>query len=181
MILAKRRVLHAPVAALILLMPLAALALQAGSSIAAPQETDAAAPQAANDTAPAAEAEAAAPDEKLAQQITGLWRLDGRISADGLVTDVSDDVLAIKHIVAGHWNVTYYAVATGVVRFHHGGTYTLKDGEYAESLKYANQNTATMIGQTNRFDIHIEDDTLTNQGKGNSYNEVWKRVKAEDR
>ncbi|MEX0936429.1 MAG: hypothetical protein WDZ59_01115 [Pirellulales bacterium] len=120
-------------------------------------------------------------EQKMGQQFPGLWRLDGRIGPSGLVTDAPAEVVAIKHIASGHWGVTYYAAATGVVQFHHGGTYTLKDGEYAENLKYAMENTATMIGQTNRFDIHIEDDTLTNQGQGNSYNEVWKRVKEEDR
>ena len=61
--------------------------------------------------------------------------------------------------------------------FHHGGTYTLNGDEYVETVEYANESTKELIKQTFKFTIKVEGDTLTQTGIGNSYNEVWKRVK----
>jgi hypothetical protein len=61
--------------------------------------------------------------------------------------------------------------------FHHGGTYTLDGDNHAETIEYANENTAEMIGQTFRFKVKVEGDTYTQVGVGNPYSEVRKRVK----
>ncbi len=66
---------------------------------------------------------------------------------------------------------------TGVTIYHHGGTYKLKGNEYFETVEYANENTAMLIGATFKCIIKVEGDTLTQIGVGNNYTEVMKRVK----
>jgi hypothetical protein len=61
------------------------------------------------------------------------------------------------------------------VIFHHGGTYTIDGDEMAETIEYANDNTAYLIGRTHKFKIKVEGDTYTQIGQNNEFTEVWKR------
>ena len=113
------------------------------------------------------------PDPRLAQELIGTWVLSGRPG------DVGQPPAAggrIKMITDSHWSATQFDPRDGSVRFHHGGTYTLKGNEYVESVEYANQNTSERVGKTAKFKITIEGDTLTQIGKGNPWKEVWKRA-----
>ena len=83
----------------------------------------------------------------------------------------------LKFFTGRHWLITQADPKTGVVIYHHGGTYTLDGDEYAEKIEYANKNTESLIKQTLKFKIKVERDTYTQIGVGNSYNEVWKRLK----
>jgi hypothetical protein len=66
---------------------------------------------------------------------------------------------------------------TGVVVFHHGGTYKLDGDEYAETVEYAATNTANLIKQTYKFKIKVEGDTYTQTGINGQWSQVWKRAK----
>src|SRR5436853_622458 len=65
---------------------------------------------------------------------------------------------------------------TGVVIFHHGGTYTLKGSDYVETVEYATPSTKDLIGQTAKFTLKIEGDTLNLIGVDNPWREIWKRT-----
>jgi hypothetical protein len=56
----------------------------------------------------------------------------------------------LKFITAKHWTVTE-SDETGKVDTHHGGTCTFEGDEYTETVNYANENTAELIGQSFKF------------------------------
>lgn len=117
---------------------------------------------------------AAAVDSELANQLIGAWILVG---SPGHVGKAPSAGGRIKFFTGDHWCITQADAKTGVVLFHHGGTYTLKGDTYFESVDYANSSTITHVGNKNQMIIKIEGDTLTSIGKGNPWNEVWKRLK----
>ena len=55
------------------------------------------------------------------------------------------------------------------------------NGEYVENIEYATESTSSLVNKTFHFKVHVDGDTLTQKGIDNPYNEVWKRVKSEDR
>lgn len=110
--------------------------------------------------------------------IAGVWRLHGRIGDDGEVEErmgEEAEVLFLKIISDGRWCITY-ADSTGAVRSHHGGTYTLHGSRYTETVEYATGAARTLVNKAFEFDVEVEGDTLVQEGIGNPYNEVWKRV-----
>jgi bla regulator protein BlaR1 len=109
-----------------------------------------------------------------AHGLVGSWVLVGKPGEAGEPPAAGG---RIKLITERQWSITQADPKTGVVIFHHGGTYTLKGNEYNENVEYANQNTKDLVGTTTRFTIKLEGDTLTLTGIGNPWNEVWKRVK----
>jgi hypothetical protein len=114
---------------------------------------------------------AAKPD--LAKDLIGTWVLVGTPDNVGEPPATGG---RLKFFTGKHWLITE-ADAAGKVVFHHGGTYTLDGEDYAETVKYANENTAELIGQTFKYKIKVEGDRYTQVGVGNPYNEVWKRAK----
>jgi hypothetical protein len=48
---------------------------------------------------------------------------------------------------------------------------------FAETVDYANENTADLIKKSLEFKIKVEGETLTQTGIGNPFTEVWKRAK----
>ena len=111
---------------------------------------------------------------QLAKNLVGTWVLAG-------TPDKPEDPPAkggrLKFFTGKSWCITQADAQDGKVIFHHGGTYTLDGDTMAETIEYANENTATYIGKTHRFTIKVEGDTYTQVGKDNEFTEVWKRVK----
>jgi hypothetical protein len=114
---------------------------------------------------------AAAPSQ-LAKDLIGTWILVGKPDEVGEVPAAGG---RLKFLTGTHWCDTQADPNTGVVIFHHGGTYALKGNEYLETVKYANQGTTNLIKHTFKFTIKVEGDTLTLIGIGNPWKEVWKR------
>ena len=119
-------------------------------------------------------ADKGATPSQLARDLIGTWilagtpnRFDERPSAKG----------PFKFFTGRYWTFTQADPATGKVVYHHGGTYTIDGDNYTETINYANESTAHMIGQTLRFKLKIEGDTLSQTGIGNPYAQVWKRAK----
>ena len=139
----------------------AALALAAGLALAAALRAD--------DEKTKAEAKPA----PLAKEILGTWVLVGTPDQVGEPPAKGG---RLKFRTGKHWTITE-ADESGKVLFHHGGTYTLDGDEYAETVQYANENTAELIGKTFKFKVKVEGDTYTQVGLGNPYSEVWKRAK----
>jgi hypothetical protein len=115
-----------------------------------------------------------APQTELAKNLVGTWILVGE---PGKVEEPPASGGRLKFCTGRHWVITEAEPKTGVTVFHHGGTYTLNGNNYAETVEYANGNTADLIKQTFKFTIKIEGDTLTQIGIGNPWTEVWKRAK----
>jgi hypothetical protein len=114
--------------------------------------------------------------KQTANGLTGAWILIGKPSRLGLPPAGGGRVKAF----ADHtWSVTQNDPGTGETIFHHGGTYELKGSEYTEHVETANENSKELMGKTFRFKLTIEGDTLTQEGVGNPWTEVWKRVKSE--
>jgi hypothetical protein len=108
---------------------------------------------------------------KLAADLIGTWQLVGRPD------DAQEmPVNSFKFFTGKHWSVTYHD-ENGRVEYHHGGTYTIDGDQYAETIKYATEQTAALIGQTMKFKIKVEGDKYTQIGDGNEYNEIWRRAK----
>jgi hypothetical protein len=83
----------------------------------------------------------------------------------------------LKFFTGRHWIITQADPKTGLVIFHHGGTYTLDGNECVEKIEYATKDTEQLIKQTLKFNVKVEKDTYTQIGVGNPYTEVWKRLK----
>jgi hypothetical protein len=111
---------------------------------------------------------------KLAKVLIGTWAFAG---PPGEAKDPPAKGARLKFITDKCWTVTQADPDTGLVAFHHGGTFTLDENKYSESIVYANESTKELIGKTLHFKVKVEGDTLTQEGIDNTYNEVWKRVK----
>ena len=72
------------------------------------------------------------------------------------------------------WAITQTDPATAAVVFHHGGSYTLNGATYKETVEFANENTASLIGQTFTYVVIVTNDTYA-QVDG-PWNELWRRV-----
>lgn len=119
-----------------------------------------------------------ADDEKkptqLAKDLVGAWVLVGTPEK---VEEAPKSGGRIKFFSGKQWCITQADEGTGKVLYHHGGSYTLDGDELKETIEYANENTAQLIKETNKFKVKVEGDTYTQIGVGNPYNEVWKRLK----
>jgi hypothetical protein len=109
---------------------------------------------------------------QLAKDLIGTWVLVGTPDDESKSPATG---VRLKFWTGKHWTITE-ADESGKVVYHHGGTYTLDGEEYAETIKYANENTASLIGKTNKFKIKVEGDKYTQVGIDNPYSEVWKRA-----
>ena len=119
---------------------------------------------------------AGAKESKLAKDLIGTWVLVGTPDKVG---EAPKSGGRFKFITGKHWVITQADPETGKVVFHHGGTYTLDGDNYAETIEYANENTAELIKKTFKFKIKVEGSTYTQIGVGddNPFSEVWKRAK----
>jgi hypothetical protein len=113
---------------------------------------------------------AEAEPSKLAADLIGTWQLVGRPG------EQETPVNSLKFFTGKHWTVTLFDEA-GKVEYSHGGTYTIDGDQYKETIKYATEQTASLIGQTLDFKITVEGDKYTQVGVGNPYSEVWRRAK----
>ena len=57
------------------------------------------------------------------------------------------------------------------------GTYTLDNDVYTETITFTNPAMYQYKGVTNKFKIEFKGDLMYVNGIGNSYNEIWKRLK----
>jgi hypothetical protein len=123
-----------------------------------------------------ADDEKAKPDEKpskIARDLVGTWVLVGTPDNIGEPPATGG---RLKFFTDKHWTITE-ADESGKVVFHHGGTYILDGEEYTETIQYANENTAELVGKTLKFKVKVEGDTYTQIGIDNPYTEAWKRAK----
>jgi hypothetical protein len=111
---------------------------------------------------------------QLARDAIGVWIQAG---TPDKIEDPPSPKNPLKFVIGNRWSFTQPDPETGQVTYHHGGTYTIDGDTYEETIKFANENTANMIGQTFKYKLKVEGDTWTQTGIGNPYTQVWKRVK----
>jgi beta-lactamase regulating signal transducer with metallopeptidase domain len=113
---------------------------------------------------------------RLSKDLIGTWVFVGAVGEAG-ETPASGG--RHKEITDGQWSLTETDPKTGVTNFHHGGIWSLKGNEYAETVQYANASTAELLKRTFKFTAKVEGDTLTLIGNGNPWREVWKRANSD--
>ncbi|MHC4638941.1 MAG: hypothetical protein ACYTBV_15810 [Planctomycetota bacterium] len=113
-------------------------------------------------------------ESQLAKAMIGTWVLVGTPDEVGEPPAAGG---RLKFLTGRHWNITQADPNTGLVIYHHGGTYTLDGDKYTEKVEYANKDTDYLIKEILKFKIKVEKDTYTQIGIGNPYTEVWKRLK----
>ena len=118
---------------------------------------------------PQAEAESA----KMAKGVIGTWLL-AEAETPGEPSGVGS---RLKSFTGSHWMITQPDPKTGKVVFHHGGRYTIDGATLTETIDFANENTAQMIGQTHKFKISVDGDIYKQTGLDNFFTETWKRAK----
>jgi hypothetical protein len=146
--------------------------VRAGQGVADPPR-DETPPAARNTTGPRVIDPKAKPPE-IAKELIGTWVLVGTPGQIGQPPPAGG---MLKFFTGRHWTITQANPRTGVVVFHHGGTYKLDGDAYAETVEYAAANTANLIKQTYKFKIKIEGDTYTQTGIDGQWSQVWKRAK----
>jgi len=105
------------------------------------------------------------------QQLLGVWVLVGK---PGAVVEPKASA-RMKFIGDRHWIITEADPETGKVIWHHGGTYTFDGEKLVESVLFANDSTASLIGKEFQFTLTIDGDTATWLGENNPWSSVWKR------
>jgi hypothetical protein len=121
-----------------------------------------------------AEEKPTAEPSPLAKELIGTWILVG---TPGKVGEPPASGGRYHFYTGKHWLITQADPDTGVVIFHHSGTYTLDGDDLVKTVVYANENTANLIKESHKFKLKIEGDTLTQIGIDNPWTEVWKRAK----
>jgi len=98
--------------------------------------------------------------------IYGTWELE-----------LGDGSKRLKFIGDGKWAITQSDANTGMVIFHHGGSYTFDGITYIETIEFATETTSSMIGTVNHFELTVGADKIDQKGIGNPWNEKWLRAK----
>jgi WD40 repeat protein len=111
----------------------------------------------------------------------GTWQLVSYKYGDATKwSDAPDGQRHIKLLTERHFTWVAYEVASGKVQSMAGGTYTIKDGAYIESIDYAGEGMTDYFGKKQAFTIRVEGDKLHQSGQlsdGTKIEEVWQRVK----
>lgn len=121
---------------------------------------------------PAADRTPAAPPS--GQAIEGVWVFVG---TPGNIGPIPLTGGRLKFRVSNHWTFTAADPATGEVKAHFGGVYRFDAAEYVETIDYSMDPNDRELGNSLKFRVKLEGDTMTQIGIGNPYTEVWKRVR----
>ena len=113
---------------------------------------------------------AATAEGDLRKRMLGTWQLVS--FADGRVSEAN--VGELKFIGDKHWSVSRLKPGTGRLDYHMGGTYTLNDNEYVETVEYG---TGGPIGETFTYKLTVEGDKFIQAGVGNPWSLIFKRAK----
>ena len=107
------------------------------------------------------------------ENLTGTWAYAGK---PGQTNEPPLAMNRLKFCAGGYWCDITIDHKTSVVTFHHGGSCVLKGDKYVETCQYANPTTMDLIGEDIKFDMQLNDETVTLTGLNNPWNEIWKRL-----
>jgi hypothetical protein len=125
-----------------------------------------------NSTAPADEGAKAASAEP-AKMLIGAWQLKEAKnpgSPSGIGT-------RLKLFTGTHWCVIQPDPTSGKIVFQHGGHYSFDGKVLSETIDFAGDSTASLIGKTFKFDMKITSDALEQLDAEGVFTEKWERAK----
>jgi hypothetical protein len=102
--------------------------------------------------------------DDMQEKMVGTWKLEG-----------SGDHVKLKYITPTHYTWVEFPNDDSKVIAVRGGTYTLKDNVYTESLDYQMKDD-DVIGKKYSFEVDTDGDVMHVHGVNNSYNETWRKV-----
>lgn len=107
----------------------------------------------------------------LAKNLIGTWMM---VEDRGVAVNMPEPARRYKSFDGREWLITQSDPATKKIIYSNGGTYTIEQGDI---MVTTNRNTSAST--TLRYRVWIKADILTQQGIGNPYSQVWKRVSSE--
>jgi hypothetical protein len=121
------------------------------------------------------------PPTKNSDSHLGTWQLVSTKYGDAKdMADYPKERRRLKMITATHFTWVDYDIKTKKISSSAGGTYTLRDGAYAETIEFVGEGMETYLGKKQEFTIRIDGDKLFQSGQlsdGLKIEEVWQRVK----
>ncbi len=112
--------------------------------------------------------------------LSGNWRISARAGQDGQMTEMKRTARKTLKICSGT-RFQWFAINPETKEFFGtgGGTYTLKDGKYTETLEFFSRDNSR-VGASLTFDAKVEGDKWQHSGKsskGDPVNEIWGKEK----
>lgn len=98
--------------------------------------------------------------------------------------DVPKEIRFIKHVTPTRFTWLIYDRDKKAIAAVSGGTWSVKDGKYEESIEFASDNVQQLRGKAFRFTIDIAGDRWDHKAEPGSeieVDEVWTRVKQGER
>ena len=111
--------------------------------------------------------------QSLNTDMIGTWV---QVGTPGNVGEPPEKGGRFKHRTGTHWNVIAVNDEGSVTEIF-GGSYALVGDKYVETQEHSDTRWFEDNGKSWTFRVSIEGDLMTQLGVGNSYNEVWKRVR----
>ena len=93
------------------------------------------------------------------------------------------EIQFIKHVTPTHYTWLVYDRDKDAILVVTGGTWSLKDGKYEESIDFASDNAQQLRGKAFQFTINLAGDKWDHKGVPDSeikVDEVWTRMKQGD-
>lgn len=115
-------------------------------------------------------------DSKLAKELVGTWVHVG-VPGNVHAAPGKGERARLKSRTGTHWILMVADPDTGLIQEVFGGTYVVKGDEYVETQTFANEVWQQDTGKSWTFKAKVEGDLMTQIGVGNSFNEVWKKMK----
>ena len=112
------------------------------------------------------------------ETLAGNWRITAREGQDGNMNEMKRGARKTLKICSGT-RFQWIAINTETKEFSGtgGGTYTLKDGKYIETLEFFSRDN-NRVGASLSFDAKVEGNKWQHSGKsskGDKVNEVWEK------
>jgi hypothetical protein len=108
--------------------------------------------------------------------LAALWQIVGRENKEGKMTDIPKAARkTIKLLTDTHFQWAAINTETGEFFGTGGGTYTLADGKYTETIAFFSRDSSR-VGLSLSFDAAIQEGKWTHSGKsstGNRVHEIW--------
>ena len=111
--------------------------------------------------------------------LVGLWQINAREGKDGQMTEMRPGPRKTIKICTGT-RFQWLAINPETKEFSGtgGGTYTLKEGKYTETIEFFSRDN-TRVSASLSFDAKVENSLWFHSGKsskGDRVNEIWKKI-----
>lgn len=110
--------------------------------------------------------------------LAGCWRITARVGNDGTLNAMPQGARKTLKIMSGT-RFQWFAINPSTRQFSGtgGGTYTLADGKYTETIEFFSRDKSR-VGSSLSFDAKVDGGTWDHSGKsstGNPVHEIWTR------